>query len=155
MKSLAEIRGCEFPDDLMYDDALNVWFRESGGGQVEAGLTAFGLALVGDLYMFEPRRVGCVIEATQAFALIEVANGVLSVFTPFSCVVAEINTPLETTPFKVNRSPYMNWLVRLEPDDLTQARSVLLSGTAVAVRANELMDLHGMTAWADFQRPLG
>ena len=79
----------------------------------------------------------------------------LSVRSPFACVVAEINTPLEITPFKVNRSPYLNWLVRLEPDDATQARSVLLTGSQVAVRANELMDLHGMTTLADFQRPLG
>jgi hypothetical protein len=79
----------------------------------------------------------------------------LSVRTPFACVVAEINTPLETTPFKINRSPYMNWLVRLEPDDLAQARSVLMSGNAVAVRANELMDLHGMTSLVEFQRPIG
>jgi len=152
---VAEIRGCEFPDDLMYDDELNVWFRDSGGGQFEAGLTAFGLALVGDLYLFDPRPVGCEIAATKAFALIEVAKGVLSVCTPFSCAVAEINTPLETTPFKVNRSPYMNWLVRLEPDDQAQARSVLLSGTAVAVRSHELMDLHGMHAFKEFQRSPG
>jgi glycine cleavage system H lipoate-binding protein len=87
--------------------------------------------------------------------LVEVAKTILSVRTPFACVVAEINTPLETTPFKVNRSPYMNWLVRLEPDDSTHARSVLLSGTAVAVRAHELMDLHGMTSLEEFKRPLG
>ena len=152
---MAEIRGCEFPDDLMYDDELNVWFRESGGGQVEAGLTVFGLALVGDLYMFNPRPVGREIEANKAFALVEVAKTVLSVRTPFACVISEINTPLETTPFKINRSPYMNWLVRLVPDDLALARSVLLSGTAVAVRAHELMDLNGMTSLAEFQRARG
>ena len=152
---MAEIRGCEFPDDLMYDAELNVWFRDSGGGQFEAGLTAFGLALVGDLYMFNPRPVGREIEATKAFALVEVAKTVLSVRTPFACVVAEINTPLETTPFTVNRSPYLNWLVRLEPEDSAQARSVLLSGAAVAVRAHELMDLHAMVSFAEFQRPLG
>ena len=145
---MAEIRGCEFPDDLLYDDELNVWFRDSGGGQFEAGLTAFGLALVGDLYMFNPHPIGREIEATKAFALIEVAKTVLSVRTPFACVVAEINTPLETTP-------YMNWLVRLEPNDAADVRGVLLSGTAVAVRANELMDLHGMTTLDTFKRPLG
>jgi len=151
---VAEIRGCEFPDDLMYDDELNVWFRDSGGGQFEAGLTAFSLALVGDLYLFEPRTVGCELEATQTFALIEVASTVLSLRTPFACVVAEINTPLETTPFKVNRSPYMNWLVRLEPNEPESLRT-LLRGTAVAVRAHELMDLHGMASLAEFKRPLG
>ncbi len=105
--------------------------------------------------MFNPRPVGREIEATKAFALVEVAKTVLSVRTPFACVVAEINTPLEITPFKVNRSPYLNWLVRLEPEDSVQARSVLLSGAAVAVRAHELMDLHAMVSFADFQRPLG
>ena len=95
---MADIRGCEFPDDLMYDNELNVWFRDSGGGQLEAGLTAFGLALVGDLYMFNPRPLGREIEATKAFALVEVAKTILSVRTPFACVIAEINTPPSTAP---------------------------------------------------------
>ena len=67
---MAEVRGCEFPDDLSYDQELNVWFRDLGAGRFEAGLTAFGLALVGDLYMFNPRPVGREIEANKAFALV-------------------------------------------------------------------------------------
>jgi glycine cleavage system H protein len=84
---VAEVRGCEFPDDLSYDQELNVWFKDLGAGQLEAGLTAFGLALVGDLYMFNPRPVGREIEEGKAFALVEVAKTVLSVRAPFACEV--------------------------------------------------------------------
>ena len=152
---MAEVRGCEFPDDLSYDQELNVWFRDLGAGQFEAGLTSFGLALVGDLYMFNPRPVGREIEAQKAFALVEVAKTVLSVRTPFACVVLEVNEPLSATPMKINRSPYMNWLSRLAAQDPAVAQTLLLKGTAVAVRANELMDLHQMTSFADFKPSQG
>jgi len=148
---VAEVRGCEFPDDLSYDQELNVWFRDLGAGQFEAGLTAFGLALVGDLYMFNPRPVGREIEAGRAFALVEVAKTILSVRTPFTCEVIEINEPLINTPMKIGRSPYTNWLSRLAVQDAASAQTLLLKGTQVSVRANELMDLHGMTSFADFK----
>ena len=148
---MAEVRGCEFPDDLSYDQELNVWFRDLGAGQFEAGLTAFGLALVGDLYMFNPRPVGREIEAGRAFALVEVAKTILSVRTPFNCEVIEINEPLINTPMKISRSPYTNWLSRLAVQDVASAQTLLLRGAQVSVRAYELMDLHGMTSFADFK----
>ena len=148
---MAEVRGCEFPDDLSYDQELNVWFKDLGAGQLEAGLTAFGLALVGDLYMFNPRPVGREIEAGKAFALVEVAKTVLSVRTPFACEVVEVNEPLVSTPTKISRSPYMNWLSRLAVQDMAAAQTLLLKGADVSVRANELMDLHQMTSFADFK----
>lgn len=152
---MAEVRGCEFPDDLSYDQELNVWFRDLGAGRFEAGLTAFGLALVGDLYMFNPRPVGREIEANKAFALVEVAKTVLSVRSPFACEVLEVNEPLTATPMKINRSPYMNWLSRLVAQDPGVVQALLLNGTAVAVRANELMDLHQMTSFADYKPDQG
>ena len=148
---MADVRGCEFPDDLSYDQELNVWFKDVGAGRLEAGLTAFGLALVGDLYMFNPRPVGREIEEGKAFALVEVAKTVLSVRAPFACEVLEINEPLVSTPTKISRSPYMNWLSRLAVQDMTAAQTQLLKGTDVSVRANALMDLHQMTSFADFK----
>ncbi len=152
---MAEVRGCEFPDDLSYDQELNVWFRDLGAGHFEAGLTSFGLALVGELYMFNPRPVGREIEAGKAFALVEVAKTVLSVRAPFACEVVEINEPLTATPVKISRSPYMNWLSRLAVSDVAAAQAHLLKGMQVSVRAAELMDLHQMTSFADFKPDQG
>ena len=83
------------------------------------------------------------------------AKTVLSVRTPFACTIAEINTPLEQTPFKVNRSPYLNWLVKVVPERRELLPELLLEGPAVAVRAHELMDLHGMHSLTEFQRSTG
>ena len=105
--------------------------------------------------MFNPRPVGREIEAGKAFALVEVAKTVLSVRTPFACEVTEINEPLVSTPTKISRSPYMNWLSRLSVQDMAAAQTLLLKGTDVSVRANELMDLHQMTSFADFKPDQG
>jgi hypothetical protein len=45
----------------------------------------------------------------------------------------------------------MNWLSRLAVQDMAAAQTLLLKGTDVSVRANELMDLHQMTSFADFK----
>ena len=152
---MADVRGYAFPDDLRYDADLNVWFRDLEGGQdgglLEAGLTAFGLALVGELYMFNPRPVGRDIEAGRAFALIEVAKTVLSVRTPFACQIAEINEPLTESPTRINRQPFESWLVRLKVPNLSDAHALLLQGSAVVTRAVELMELNQMDVLADGQ----
>lgn len=152
---MADVRGCAFPDDLRYDTDLNVWFRDldgsQDGGLLEAGLTAFGLAIVGELYMFNPRPVGRDIEAGRAFALIEVAKTVLSVRTPFACEIAEINEPLTESPTRINRQPFESWLVRLKVPNLSDAHALLLQGSAVVTRAVELMELNQMDVLADGQ----
>lgn len=157
---MADVRGCAFPDDLRYDAELNVWFRDlegdqdgdpNGAARIEAGLTAFGLALVGELYMFNPRPVGRDIEAGRAFALIEVAKTVLSVRTPFSCEIAEINEPLTESPTRINQQPFESWLVRLKVPSLSDAHALLLQGPAVVTRAVELMELNQMDIFADDQ----
>lgn len=152
---MADVRGCAFPDDLRYDTDLNVWFRDldgsQDGGLLEAGLTAFGLAIVGELYMFNPRPVGRDIEAGRAFALIEVAKTVLSVRTPFACEIAEINEPLTESPTRINRQPFESWLVRLKVPNLSDAHALLLQGSAVVTRAVELMELNQMDVLVDGQ----
>ena len=152
---MADVRGCAFPDDLRYDTDLNVWFRDldgsQDGGLLEAGLTVFGLALVGELYMFNPRPVGRDIEAGRAFALIEVAKTVLSVRTPFDCEIAEINEPLTESPTRINEQPFESWLVRLKVPSLSDAHALLLQGPAVVTRAVELMELNQMDAFAEGQ----
>ena len=148
---MADVRGCEFPDDLRYDAELNVWFRDLDQEHIEAGLTAFGLALVGELYMFNPRPVGREIEAGKAFALIEVAKTVLSVRTPFACEISDINEPLAESPMRINQQPFQSWLVRLKVPSLADAHGMLLQGDAVSARAIELMDLNQIHSFADFQ----
>jgi len=46
---MAIVRGCDFPDDLAYDNDLGLWFRVVGTGSWEVGMTPFGLARAGEV----------------------------------------------------------------------------------------------------------
>ncbi|MBK8007863.1 MAG: hypothetical protein IPK23_05005 [Rhizobiales bacterium] len=39
---MAVVRGCRFPDELLYDVKHHVWYREAGQGVIKAGITTVG-----------------------------------------------------------------------------------------------------------------
>ena len=140
------VRGCAFPDHLAYDEDLNLWFREIGAGVWEAGFTEFGAARAGEIYMFNPRPVGRVVEAGRSFAVIEVAKSVLAVRCPFDCTISEVNEALALRPAPLNQDPFGHWLCRLAEasgETSRRARDTLIRGDAVIHRAMTLMDLSG------------
>ena len=141
---MAIVRGYDFPDELAYDNDLGLWFRVVDTGSWEVGMTPFGLARSGEVYMFNSRPPGRTIEAGRAFALIEVAKSVLALRCPFDCIISAVNEALEQRPAPLNRDPYDHWLCRLEvvPSLAAgQAQEMLVSGPAVVPRAIALTDL--------------
>jgi glycine cleavage system H protein len=64
---MAEIRGCQFPDDLFYDADLNLWLKPMSEDTWEVGITEFGGALVGDIYMFNPKPMNRDLELDEPF----------------------------------------------------------------------------------------
>lgn len=149
---MSEIRGCAFPDDLFYDNDLNLWFRQIESATFEVGITTFGHALSGDLYMFNPKPLGRFIESQRAFALVEAAKTVLAVRTPFDATIIDTNSALQLNPVMINRDPFGNWLVRLKASDHQAPSRVLLQGDQVGLRANALMDLYSFESLDTFAK---
>ena len=63
---MAIVRGCELPDDLLYDVANNMWYRENPDGTVTLGMTmvATGMAGLRDsegLPMIGPHEIEAVL----------------------------------------------------------------------------------------------
>jgi len=141
MGLMSEVRGCSFPDDLLYDSDLNLWFRQVEKDTFEVGITVFGHALSGDLYMFNPKPIGREIEASRAFALVEAAKTVLPVRTPFDAIIVETNPDPQQRPSIINQAPYQAWLVKLRALRCGEANEILLHGDQVAHRARSLMDM--------------
>ena len=148
---MAEFRGCDFPDDLSYDDELTLWFRQVSAGVWDVGLTPFGLALSGEVYMFNPKPVGREIESGRAFGVIEVAKTILTVRSPFACVILATHAALEDQPGLINRDPYGSWLVRLAARDARAPEGLLVRAGAVAPRAMACMDLHNFISAESFR----
>ena len=48
------VKGCNLPDDLLYDVENQIWFKEVGDGTVRIGMTAVATAMAGKLVAFTP-----------------------------------------------------------------------------------------------------
>jgi glycine cleavage system H protein len=152
---MSEIRGCAFPEHLLYDADLNLWFEPLSDDEYRVGITPFGAALVGDLYMFNPKPLQRELEKNEPFALIEVAKTIITVRTPFASIVTAANEPVQERPIKINRVPLESWLVQLRAIHPAEARQSLLPGNSIEARALELMDLNRFTSLEEFQKTKG
>jgi len=130
---MPSVRGCHFPDDLLYDVANHLWYREQANGTVRVGMDAVAAALAGEVLGFMPRRPGRPVEAGRACATIESGKWVGAARIAFDCIVAAINEPMLDRPHLASRDPYgEGWMLEVTPQDWAGARAQLLGGNALA-----------------------
>src|SRR5579859_5858816 len=110
------VRGCNLPDDILYDVENHTWYRELGDGAVEMGMTTVATALAGQLVAFTPKKVGRSVQAGKSCATIESGKWVGPAKIAFDAEVAEINDALAANPKLANSDPYgAGWLVKVRP----------------------------------------
>lgn len=124
--------GFEFPDELYYLVEHQMWARVEEDGCVRVGATSLGVHLAGEMYMCRPKAVGTVVEQGRGVAVAELAKTVVSVKTPVSGTVVEVNALLAQRPELVHQDPYgQGWIVRVQPVDFARDAQGLVHGEAV------------------------
>lgn len=88
------VRGCDLPDDLLYDVENHVWFKELGDGTVRVGMTAVATAMAGRLVAVTPKRVGRSVKAGKSCATIESGKWVGPAKVAAAGEVVEVNAAL-------------------------------------------------------------
>ena len=127
------VRGCNLPDDLLYDVENNIWYRDNGDGTVTLGMTAVAAAMAGQLVSFTPRKAGRKVEAGKSCATIESGKWVGPAKVAFNAEVTAINDAVVASPKLANSDPYSTgWLVKLRPADWAAAKASLIPGNAVS-----------------------
>jgi glycine cleavage system H protein len=127
------VRGCDLPDDLLYDVNNNIWYRENADGTVTLGMTAVAAAMAGQLVAFTPKRTGRSVDAGKSCATVESGKWVGPAKIAFNAEVVEVNDALTATPKLANADPYgQGWMVKVRPKDWAAAKANLVPGTAVA-----------------------
>ncbi len=130
---MPKVRGCELPDELLYDVENNIWYREQDDGTVTMGMTAVAAAMAGQLVAFTPKKAGRSIQAGKSCATIESGKWVGPAKLAFDAEVKEANEALTSNPKLANSDPYgAGWLMKVRPTDWAAARSGLVAGTSVA-----------------------
>ncbi len=130
---MANVRGCNLPDDLLYDVDNHIWYQEVGDGTVKLGMTTVATAMAGQLVAFTPKKAGRSVEAGKSCATVESGKWVGPAKAAFSASVVAVNEDLAGKPSLANEDPYgAGWLVILKPADWAAAKGSLTPGTEVA-----------------------
>jgi glycine cleavage system H protein len=140
---VANVRGCNLPDDLLYDVESHTWFKEVDGGNVRLGMTAVATAMAGQLVAFTPKRVGRSVAAGKSCATVESGKWVGPAKSAAAGEVVAVHEELQGNPALANQDPYSAWLVELKPDDWASVRPGLTPGSEVSAKYEAKMDSEG------------
>ena len=100
------VKGCNLPDDLLYDVENHIWFKEVGDGNVRLGMTTVATAMAGELVAFTPKKVGRSVKQGRSCATIESGKWVGPAKSAAAGEVVEVNDALVADPKIANTDPY-------------------------------------------------
>jgi glycine cleavage system H protein len=127
------VKGCNLPDDLLYDVENQIWFRELGDGTVKLGMTSVATAMAGKLVAYTPKSVGKEVKAGKSCATVESGKWVGPAKTAAGGTVVAINDALSSNPSLANADPYgEGWLLVLKPEEWNSVKGTLVPGAQVA-----------------------
>jgi len=135
------VRGCNLPDDLLYDVDNHTWYSELGDGTVRMGMTAVATALAGELVAFTPKKIGREVKAGKSCATIESGKWVGPARSAADGEVVAVNVALVDQPNLANHDPYeLGWMIVLRPENWDSVRAALTPGSEVTSRYEAKMD---------------
>jgi glycine cleavage system H protein len=101
------------------------------GKQARIGLSDFLQQRSGDVAFAEVKPVGTQLTQGDEVAVIETIKVDISLSSPLSGKVVEVNSSMETAPEAINQDPYgAGWLAVVEVDNWEVDRTGLLDGGA-------------------------
>jgi glycine cleavage system H protein len=113
-----------------YYSAEGVWAKQEGS-YVRIGLSDFLQQRSGDIAFAEIKPVGTELAFGDEVAVIETIKVNISLGSPVSGKVTEVNPDMEVTPEMINQDPYgKGWMAILEAGDWEMDRSQLMNAQA-------------------------
>lgn len=140
---MPNVRGCNLPDDLLYDVENHTWFTETGTGNVRIGMTSIATALAGQLVAFTPKKAGRKVRAGKSCATVESGKWVGPAKSAAAGEVVAVNDEMVSNPSMANQDPYAAWLVEIAPEDWAAVKPGLTPGSEVAGPYEAKMDADG------------
>lgn len=125
---MSEYRGCELPEDLLYDLDY-VWARPEDDGTYTLGITDPAQTMAGRVQYVFFKKPGTHRKAGKSVARLESGKWAGGIPAPFDGTIVRINPAVQDNPGFVNVAPYDDaWLVVIRPDDPRHAHERLHTG---------------------------
>jgi len=141
---MGAVRGCDIPEDLLYNIESNVWVRKEADGTATVGLTSYACSLAGQIVSYTPKKVGKSVKQDKSCATVESGKWVGPAKTPVGGEVVATNDAVTAKPGLINEDPYgEGWLVKIKPDDWDGESSALKTGADALSAFETKMDADG------------
>ncbi|KPF66860.1 glycine cleavage system H protein [beta proteobacterium AAP99] len=126
------IAGCSFPEHLWFHAEHQLWVELESPAIARVGITEMGIRQSGEIYMCRVKQAGTELAQGQSLAVVELAKSIVSVKSPVSGQLLDINTVLADQPECVHEDPYgAGWLARIQLSSWAADRTALVHGEAV------------------------
>ena len=130
---MANIRGCDLPEDLYYLIDKHVWAKPVGEGVIRVGITAIAAKLSGGKLAgltVKKKNIGVEVKQKKSLATVESSKFVGPVPSPVSGVLLRANEKLETDPNIAVSDPYgEGWVAELQAADWEGEKEGLATGS--------------------------
>lgn len=122
----------DYPGHLFYDMHNQIWYEPQADGTVRAGFTPWATALMGEVLVFTPKRVGREFEKDRSFAVVEGGKWVGSARAAFDGTVVAHNDQLIRRPDLLATDAFgAGWMLIVRPAR-ADWREGLATGAAIA-----------------------
>ena len=128
---MARIQDHEFPEHLLYDVENQIWYAPLGDGTLRAGFTSWSAALMGEILVFTPKRIGHGFQKDRWFAMVEGGKWVGAARAGFDGTVVAQNETLVGKPELLTSDAFGDgWMLIVRParDDW---QAGLVAGAAI------------------------
>ncbi len=131
---MANIRGCNLPEDLFYLIEKHVWAKPLGGGLVRVGITAVAAKLSGGklaAITVKAKNLGQEVKQGKSVATLESSKFVGPIPAPVTGILLRANEKLTSDPNLAVSDPYgEGWVAEMQAADWDGDKAALLTGTA-------------------------
>ena len=90
------------------------WVKIEADGTVAVGISDHAQEALGDIVFLEFPKVGRVVAAEEAVAVVESVKAASDIYAPISGEIVETNDSLADTPENVNSDAFGSWMFKIK-----------------------------------------
>ena len=146
---MANVRGCNLPDDLYYLVEKHVWAKPMDGGVIRVGITAVAAKLSGGklaALTVKGKAIGQEVKQGKSVATVESSKFVGPVPAPVTGVLLRANDKLVNDPNLAVSDPYgEGWVAEMQASNWDGEKGSLATGAAGLAAYQAKLDAENIT----------
>ena len=111
------------------------WVKIEADGTVAVGISDHAQEALGDIVFLEFPKVGRVVAAEEAVAVVESVKAASDIYAPIAGEVVAVNDALADTPEAVNGDPYGSWMFKIKTANAADVDGLLSAADYDAANA--------------------